>query len=197
MGPGPQPIPPSRQLGPGPEPNPPDPQGREGGQAPPAKTGPDAPTKEPDAKAPAQGPAAPSTRIVEQNIRNPNTSVGSNQPWNGRGPEPSWSNPKSTKAYDHIESTHGPKLKPANFKGRLASGARSQGQWSNAQDWVAAEQAAPKYQGEYIVDFGRPIGRVYNADGTVTEDVTRAFVQRNADGTLNSSYPVDNNFTLR
>ncbi|AFZ27971.1 hypothetical protein Cylst_5998 [Cylindrospermum stagnale PCC 7417] len=82
------------------------------------------------------------------------------------------------------------------LKGRVASTRNYQGQWLNAEDWVKAEQIIPKHSGRYIIDFKRPIGRVYHLDGTITENVTRAFVQRNNDGTLNSSYPVLNRFIL-
>lgn len=154
-------------------------------------------TKPAEAK-PAGGAPVGGT-VVEQVVSDPNVNVGSQLPWRGKGPEPSWANPKSQKAYDHIESTHGPSLKPDVFRGRLASpkAAARQGQWYKAADWVTAEQATPKHPGKYVIDFGRSIGRVYNADGTVTENVTRAFVQRNPDGSLNSAYPVDNNFKLQ
>ncbi|MEO7002160.1 MAG: hypothetical protein ABI068_10060 [Ktedonobacterales bacterium] len=35
--------------------------------------------------------------------------------------------------------------------------------------WAQAEQVAPKYPGPYILDYCRPIGRVYRPDGTVEE----------------------------
>ena len=107
--------------------------------------------------------------------------------------------PQSQKAYDHIDSTHGPKKQPDQFWGRIAGSKKKQpqGQWYHAQDWVEAEKRAPKHPGRYVIDFERPIGRVYHADGTtITENVTRAFVQRNRDGTLNSAYPVLDNFVL-
>ena len=78
----------------------------------------------------------------------------------------------------------------------MATTNNNQGQWLNAQDWVEAEQFTPKYPGRYIIEFKRPIGRVYHPDGTITENVTRAFIQRNYDGTLNSGYPVLNSFLL-
>ena len=198
--PGPQPVPQARQLPPGPQPVPPARQLPPGPQpVPPARQLPPGPQPVPPARQLPPGPSGPTpatSGVVQQNIRNPTVRVGSGSPWTGKGPPPQWSNPKSVKAYDHIESTHGPNLKPANFQGRSASGAPQQGQWYN-DDWVAAEQMAPQYPGDYIVEFGRPVGRVYNDDGTVTENVTRAFVQRRPDGTLNSAYPVDANFTLR
>ncbi len=78
----------------------------------------------------------------------------------------------------------------------MATTNNNQGQWLNAQDWVEAEQCTPKYPGRYIIDFKRPIGRVYHPDGTITENVNRAFIQRNYDGTLNSGYPVLDSFIL-
>ena len=60
-----------------------------------------------------------------------------------------------------------------------------------------AEQLVPKYRGEYIIDFKRPIGRVYHPDRRITENVTRAFIQRNCDGTLNSGYPIVDGVSLR
>ena len=47
-----------------------------------------------------------------------------------------------------------------------------------------------------MLPFKRPIGRVYHPDGTITENVTRAFIQINYDETLNSGYPVLNRFIL-
>lgn len=134
--------------------------------------------------------------IVEQEITDPTIEVGSGCEWQGRGAEPQWNNSKSAKAYDHIERHHGPKLKPEQFRGRVPRTNNNQGQWLNAQDWVYAEQVIPKHPGRYIIDFHRPIGRVYHPDGTITENVTRAFIQRNSDGTLNSGYSVVTSFTL-
>ena len=156
-------------------------------------------------KVPAESPqtqANPATRapgnIVAQKIADPNATVGSGTRWSGKGPEPQWKNPKSTKAYDHIESTHGPKKNQKDFEGRLASTGDPQGQWYDANDWVVAENAAPKQPGTYIIDFGRPVGRVFAQKGSPPiENVTRAFVQRNPDGTLNSAYPVTDSFTLK
>ncbi|NJR24715.1 MAG: hypothetical protein HC786_22435 [Richelia sp. CSU_2_1] len=123
--------------------------------------------------------------------------VGSGCEWIGNGSEPQWNNPKSTKAYDHIARHHGPKLKPHELIGRAAGSRDDQGQWLNAEDWIIAEQLVPKYRGAYIIDFHRPIGRVYHPDRTITENVTRAFIQRNIDGTLNSGYPVVDGVILR
>ena len=121
--------------------------------------------------------------------------VGSGCEWRGSGVEPQWNNPKS-KAYDHIEGHHGPKLKPHQCQGRGASTNQPQGQWLNSQDWVKAEQVTPKYPGRYIINFKRPIGKVHYPDGKIIEDVTHALIIRKPDGTLKCGYPILNNTTL-
>ena len=134
--------------------------------------------------------------IMQQRIKEHQLTVGSGQPWTGRGTEPQWSNPQSAKAYDHIERYHGPKKKPGDLLGRAASTGNPQGQWLKEQDWVIAEQLIPKHSGSYVIDFKRPIGRVYYPDGTIIDDVTHAFVQRRSDGTINSAYPVSDDFAI-
>ncbi|HLO87613.1 MAG TPA: hypothetical protein VK203_21765 [Nostocaceae cyanobacterium] len=134
--------------------------------------------------------------IVQQDIINPNLQVGSGCEWIGKGAEPQWDNPKSTKAYDHIERHHGPKVRVDQLRGRAGSKQIPQGQWLSEEDWVKAEQIIPKYPGRYIIDFKRPIGRVYQPDGTIIENVTCAFIKRKDDGTLNCGYPVLNSFNL-
>lgn len=42
-----------------------------------------------------------SIEIVESDIIDNTIEVGSGCEWRGRGKEPQWDNPKSTKAYDH------------------------------------------------------------------------------------------------
>ncbi|MEH2364068.1 hypothetical protein [Nostoc sp.] len=138
----------------------------------------------------------PLIEVIQQEITNSNIKVGSGCKWTGKGTEPQWDNPKSTKAYDHIERHHGPRLIAEQLRGRIASTKNYQGQWLNSDDWVKAEKVTPKHSGKYVIDFKRPIGRVYHPDGTITENVTRAFIQRNNDGTLNSGYPVINSFAL-
>ena len=133
--------------------------------------------------------------IVQQDIKERHVMVGSEHPWTGRGTEPQWSNPQSAKAYDHIERYHGPKKKPGDLVGRAASTGNPQGQWLKEQGWVIAEQLIPKHSGSYVIDFKRSIGRVY-PDGTIIDDVTHAFVQRRPDGTINSAYPVTDDFVI-
>ena len=135
--------------------------------------------------------------IVEQDIIDSSVEVGSGCEWTGKGTEPQWNNPKSTKAYDHIARHHGPKLKPNELMGRAASTNDDQGQWLDAEDWIVAEQLVPKYRGEYIIDFHRPIGRVYHPDLRITQNVTRAFIKRKIDGTLNCGYPIVDGVILR
>jgi len=128
--------------------------------------------------------------IIEQDIINSSVEVGSGCEWTGKGVEPQWNNPKSTKAYDHIARHHGPKLKPHELMGRATSSNKDQGQWLDSEDWIIAEQLIPKYSGKYIIDFQRPIGIVYHPDGTITENVTCAKIKRNPNGTLKYGYPV-------
>jgi hypothetical protein len=135
--------------------------------------------------------------IIEQDIIDSSVVVGSGCEWTGKGAEPQWNNAKSTKAYDHIARHHGPKLHPHRLMGRATGTKDDQGQWLDAEDWIIAEQLVPKYRGEYIIDFQRPIGRVYHPDRTITENVTRAFIQRNIDGTLNCGYPIVDSVILR
>lgn len=138
--------------------------------------------------------------VIEKDIVDQTSEVGSGCEWKGSGPEPQWNNqwnnPKSTKAYDHIERHHGPKLKPSDFQGRVASKNQPQGQWLNSQDWVKAEQVTPKYPGRYIIDFKRPIGNVYDPDGKIIKGVTHALIIRKPDGTLKCGYPILNDTTL-
>jgi hypothetical protein len=131
-----------------------------------------------------------SIEIVAADIIDSTVEVGSDRIWRGSGKEPQWDNPKSTKAYDHIIRHHGSKLKSSNLQGRAASKNRDQGQWLNEQDWVIAEKLIPKYYGQYIIKFNRPIGRVYHPDGRITENVYYVEIGRNADGTIKYAYPI-------
>jgi hypothetical protein len=54
-----------------------------------------------------------------------------------------------------------------------------------------------KYSGRYIIDFKRPVGKVYHLDGTITENVTRINIKRKPDGTLRYAYPVAETYTLK
>jgi len=131
-----------------------------------------------------------SIEILEADIIDSTVEVGSGCEWGGTGKEPQWNNPKSTKAYDHIIRHHGAKLKPINLQGRASSKNKDQGQWLNDDDWLQAEKLIPKYYGNYLIKFNRPIGRVYHADGRITENVFYAEIGRNADGTVKYAYPI-------
>ncbi len=100
------------------------------------------------------------------------------------------------KAYDHIENYHGPKRKSHRFIGRAGGTNTDQGQWFDEKDWIEAEKFIPQYPGRYVIDFERSIGRVYHPDGNITENVTRAFIRRNFDGTLDAGYPVVHSFVF-
>lgn len=128
--------------------------------------------------------------IIEADIIDSTVEVGSGCIWLGKGQEPQWDNPKSSKAYDHIIRHHGSKLKSINLQGRSASTNQDQGQWLNDQDWVIAEKLIPKYYGQYTIKFNRPIGRVYHFDSRITENVYYVQIGRNADGTIKYAYPV-------
>lgn len=131
-----------------------------------------------------------SIEIIESEIFNSTIEVGSDCEWRGKGNEPQWDNPKSTKAYDHIIRHHGAKLKSSNLQGRASSKHEDQGQWLNDQDWLRAEKLIPKYYGNYLIKFNRPIGRVYHRDGSITDHVFYALIGRNADGTIKYAYPI-------
>lgn len=134
--------------------------------------------------------------ILQQDIADSSIEVGSECEWQGQGTEPQWNNPKSTKAYDHIERHHGPQLKPEHLKGRAASTNKNQGQWFDLEEVVLAEKSAPKHPGRYVLGFPKPIGRVYHPDGSITDDVTDAAIGRKQDGTLRYGYPVLKTYRL-
>jgi hypothetical protein len=76
----------------------------------------------------------------------------------------------------------------------------AQGQWYDDADIVLAEQVAPKHPGKYLMDFKRSIGRVFvkgQGKDNPVEGVTRFYIQRKPDGTLETTYPVSKNFTLQ
>jgi hypothetical protein len=72
-----------------------------------------------------------------------------------------------------------------------------QGQWYDEQDIIEAEKKAPPNPGTYVVEFNRPIGRTFLKGGSAdnpVEGLTRAFVQRRPDGTINTSFPVEDSY---
>ena len=131
-----------------------------------------------------------SIEIIKADIIDSTIEVGSDCKWIGTGKEPQWDNPKSTKAYDHIIRHHGAKLKSSNLQGRASSKNTDQGQWLNDDDWLQAEKLIPKYHGNYVISFNRPIGIVYHVDGSITKNVFYAEIGRNADGTIKYAYPI-------
>ena len=48
----------------------------------------------------------------------------------------------------------------------------------------------PHYGWNRYIKFNRPIGRVYHADGSITENVIYALIGRNSDGTIKYAYPI-------
>jgi Pretoxin HINT domain len=131
--------------------------------------------------------------ILAQTIDDDSITVGSGYPWTGNGAEPKWGNVKS-KAYGHALSDHGPKGKASDMQNR-ANSKGFQGQWYNAEDIIAAEQMTPPHPGVYVIEFERPIGRVFVKGGspdTAIQDVSRAFVKRRFDGTIATAYPINN-----
>ncbi len=133
---------------------------------------------------------------MQQDVTDPTIFVGSGYEWTGSGREPQWNNPKSTKAYDHINVVTVRKKASQTFWW-AASTREEQGQWLKAETWVEAEKLTPKHPGQYIIDFKYPIGRVYCPDGSIIESVTKAVIIRKKDGTLKSAYPVTDSAVLK
>ncbi len=135
--------------------------------------------------------------IIQQEKVDTSVLVGSGYPWIGSGSEPQWDKITS-KAYGHTVSDHGSNAKASRMQDR-ANSQEAQGQWYNDEDIIEAENATPKHPGYYIIDFHRPLGRVFVKGGSADnpiENVTRAFIQRRDDGTLNTTYPVTDDFRL-
>jgi hypothetical protein len=107
--------------------------------------------------------------------------------------------PKSASAYDHSLNEHGA-TRPAK---ELADRAKTKkdpatrlpgnqmGQWYNDQLVIELDQRFPNngIGRPEIVDFGRPVGRVYLPDGRVISDVTTCSIMRYPDGTFNNAFP--------
>jgi len=81
-----------------------------------------------------------SIQIIESDIIDSTTEVGSGCEWRGTGKAPQSNNLKSTKVYDHILRHHGSRLKLSEIKGRMASSNRDQGQWLNDIDIILANK---------------------------------------------------------
>jgi hypothetical protein len=112
------------------------------------------------------------------------------QPGEGIGGKAKWGNPKSAAAYGHSYLYHGTKREAAKFLEDAMRLGVPQGQFYDDMTIVLAERLAPLAAGAHDIDLARPIGRLYNANGTVTEYVTRVRVVRAADLTVTSSFPI-------
>jgi hypothetical protein len=150
--------------------------------------------REPPPSQPLAKPRVPSKSKTEldrtyeplgQPTRQPGEGVASNRSLK-------WGSPKSP-AYGHSQIRHGVKRPAQKLKDRARTKRKQQGQYYDDKFIVEAEQRAPLTPGEHIVPMGRPVGRAYHPDGTVTENVTSVLVVRRADDTLITSYPFDPN----
>lgn len=113
------------------------------------------------------------------------------KPGEGVNVDAKWGNPKSQKAYGHSLKEHGSKRPEKELKDRARGTGTDQGQFMDDQAIVEAEQLAPLTPGAHVVDLGRPVGKVHKPDGTTVDGVTKVVVVRKPDGTVRTSYPVD------
>jgi hypothetical protein len=112
----------------------------------------------------------------------------------GHGLPGRWGDPASP-SYGHAYREHGAHLESNDFRNRAMS-TRGRGRrvpdsqfYDNALI-VEAERRAPTTPGEHIVDMGRPVGRVFQPDGSVDGDVQRVIVVRQSNGSLTTCYPI-------
>ena len=112
------------------------------------------------------------------------------EPGEGIPVKAKWGNPKSQPAYGHSQLYHGQKRAPKKFLDDAVRTKTPQGQFYDDMTIVEAERHAPLKPGAHEVDLGRPAGRVYHPDGTITENVTKVRVVRAKDLTLTTSYPI-------
>ncbi len=107
--------------------------------------------------------------------------------------------PKGKSAYDHSLNEHGSDRPAKELMDRAKTKkdpatrlpGNQMGQWYNDQLVIELDQRFPNNgigQPE-IVDFGRPVGRVYLPDGRVISDVTTCSIMRYPDGTFNNAFP--------
>lgn len=111
----------------------------------------------------------------------------------GQGLPGRWGDPASP-SYGHAYREHGAHLDSNDFRNRAMSTRANGRRAPDAQFYdnalvVEAEQRAPTTAGNHIVDMYRPIGRVFQIDGSVVSDVQRVMVVRTANGTLRTAYP--------
>lgn len=93
--------------------------------------------------------------------------------------------------YRHAIDGHGSQLSPDALMSEAATRRGTgvpQGQFYNNAIIPEADALAPQGPGEHVVDFGRPIGRVFLPDRTVLSDVTRVLVVR-MNGSVDA-YPI-------
>ena len=112
----------------------------------------------------------------------------------GHGLPGRWGDPASP-SYGHSYSEHGAHLNSNDFRDRAMSTRRGGRHEPDSQFYdnaliVEAERRAGATPGEHIVPMGRPVGRVFQPDGSVISDVQHVFVWRRADGSLITSYPI-------
>lgn len=93
--------------------------------------------------------------------------------------------------YRHAVDGHGSQLAPDALMSEAATRRGTgvpQGQFYNNATIAEADARAPLGPGEHVVDFDRPIGRVFLPDRTVLSDVTRVMVVR-MNGSVDA-YPI-------
>jgi hypothetical protein len=115
------------------------------------------------------------------------------KPGEGINVKAKWGNPKSEPAYGHSLSEHGPQRPASQLVDRARGTGNPQGQWYNKDLIVEAEQRAPLSPGPHDIDMGRPVGRVYHPDGSVTEGVRTVRVVRRDNLTVGTSFPLGGN----
>jgi hypothetical protein len=101
-------------------------------------------------------------------------------------------NPRDPR-YRHAIDGHGSGRNPQGMISEAATRRGvgvPQGQFYNDATIVDADRSAPAGDGEHIVTFPSPIGRVYRPDGTVVSDVTRVLVVRGNGGAFFDAYPI-------
>jgi hypothetical protein len=149
------------------------------------------------------------TNVVYEEEVNSDIKVGSKDGWTGKNDAPKWNVPSNSKAYRHAVKDHGANPKNPNRdvdRARTAANNKeskegSQGSFYNDNDIPQIEKITPPHPGTYVIDLGRPVGKVttYNLNQpegsrvTVKENVTQVFSRRFNDGSIHT-FPVDDNY---
>jgi len=113
-----------------------------------------------------------------------------------------WGKPESRPAYGHSQTRHGAKRPARELIDRARGIDEPQGQFYDDAVIVEAEKRTrgkPAFGPQnncQIAEFGEPIGRVYQPDGSITKNVTKVLVIRRRDGTARSSYPITDEYAL-